>query len=327
MALPELAIGIDLGGTKIAAVLMASDGSICAEDQVASAAADGPDEIAVRIARLIERLHGAARGPIAGVGIGSPGRVDATCGMVYDAVNLGWDEVALARYVTENLPLSLAAQLPVFVQQDANIEALGESYFGVARGCTNFVYLGLGTGLGGGLFVNGDVVGGATLMAGELGHLVLDPTGYPCACGSRGCAETVVSGSGILNVVRDLLSRPEPLPTHIDPVRPLTTGAIIEAASAGDPLALAAMERCGSWLGAICASCIAVVNPAKVVIGGGFGRAAFDLLLPTVWRELRCRVLAAGYSALEIVPSQIASSAVGAACLVWQTRRARHVEA
>lgn len=332
MTTPSLAIGVDLGATKIAAALVTRQGEVVATERRATAPEQGVEAVLNHLADSVQALLGQAPGPVAGVGIGSPGHIDSTKGIVHNAVNLHWTEIALAAEIRQRLPMAL----PVYVHKDANAEVLGEAYFGAGQGCQNLVYLGLGSGLGGGALVNGRLVTGDNFNAMEIGHISLDPAGRLCGCGNRGCAETVVSGPGLLAVARDYLARAAAVattavatttvatttvattaPTILVNSANLTPDEVVSAAFKEDPLAQAVLAQVGAWLGMVMSICVATFNPGRIVIGGGVGRAAFDLLLPAAEVELRRRVLPPSYQQLEIVRSQLASSAVGAACLVW----------
>jgi glucokinase len=283
-----------------------------ASNQAATEPTEGSLAVLERIAAQANDLLRQTPGPVSGVGIGSPGQVNSRLGIVRNAVNLGWDEIHLAAEVQ----VRLEQPLPVFIQKDANLSALGEYYFGAGQGCQDFVYLGIGSGLGGGILSNGHLITGADWNAAELGHLSLDTDGAVCACGLRGCAETVVSGPGLLNLVRQYLAEGRFRSKLVaDPA--LTTSLILHAARSGDELARAALERLGIWLGTIMAACVAVLNPRRFVIGGGLGLAAFEELAPLAIRELSRRTLPTSTQSLNCLPSQVESSAVGAACLVW----------
>ena len=266
-----------------------------------------------QIAAAINALTARAPGPVRGIGLGSPGQVDPIEGVVRNAVNLGWREV---RVVAE-LQSRLANGVPIYVQKDTNAGALGEYFFGAARGCDDFVYLTIGSGLGAGVVANGRLIDGAQYNASELGHWSLDPTnGYVCTCGLKGCAETIVSGRGLIAVTRDLLFS-HTYRSGLNNRSKLTTADILDAARSGDELAQAAIDHVAHSLGQVLAACVSVLNPARFVVGGGLGLAAFDQLIPGATRELQRRVLPKGYGQLSIVRSQLTSSAIGAACLVW----------
>ena len=313
MSAEPAAIGVDLGATKIASALVSPAGQVLAARQALTSPEEGPEAVLDRLAAEIDNLARQATGELAGVGIGSPGQVDPAAGIVRNAVNLGWCEVNLAAGVRARLQNTL----PIWVQKDANASALGELHFGSGQGCRDFVYITIGSGLGGGVIANGKLVTGAYGNAAELGHLSLDPDGWPCACGLRGCAETIVSGPGLVAVTRHLIDR-EKYTSPLSGLGELTPAIILDAARAGDEACQAAFDRIGAALGSVLAACVAVLNPARFVVGGGLGQAAFDLIAPAARLELDRRVTESSRSQLQIVASQLASSAVGAACLVWQ---------
>jgi glucokinase len=315
------AIGLDVGATKIAAALVSRDGTVLASHQAPTGVRLGPQAVLDRIAAEADALAQDGDGRLKGIGIGSPGQVFSDQGVVRNAVNMGWERVNLV----EEIRSRLAVDLPVWIQKDANASALGEYYYGAARGCEDFIYLGVGSGLGGGVMVGGRLVTGYNWNAAEVGHLSLDPAGLRCACGQLGCAETVVSGPGLVTATRQVLARQDPAPATSG-ARPtsslpaddtLTPARILSAARQGDPAALQGLEAVGRALGVVAAAAVALLNPARIILGGGLGVAAFDFLVPPLQEELKHRTLEASLQDLHILPSQLESPAVGSACLVW----------
>jgi glucokinase len=307
----SLAVGVDLGGTKIAFALVDRQGAVLKMRRTPTLPGEGPAAVLERIAAGIRGLLDEAGRPVDGVGIGSPGHLDPVEGVVHNAVNLGWHGVR----VTDELRQRLPPGLPLFLQRDTNAAAVGEMLFGATRGARDFVYLAAGTGLGGAAVVGGRLITGAWNNAMEVGHLSLDPDGRLCGCGTRGCAETVVSGLGLLAGVRERGAEfpASPLVTTPGP----TTQAILAAAERDDPLALAVLDDAGRALGTVMAACVCLFNPALIVIGGGLGRAAARWLLPVADREMRRRVYPPAVEGLRVTESRITISAIGAACLVW----------
>ncbi|NKQ37635.1 MAG: ROK family protein [Chloroflexi bacterium] len=313
-AVEPLAIGVDVGATKIAAALVSRRGEVLAANRYPTNRQQGTAVVMDTIAALVNELLAQGDTAVTGIGIGSPGWVDPEAGIVREAVNLNWLDVPLAAHIQSRIE----CDLPVYVHRDAYAEVLGEAYFGAGQGCANFVYLGIGSGLGGGVIVNGQLVTGADNHASEIGHLSLDTDGRLCNCGLHGCAETVVSGTGVMNQARELLDSGAYPATLLD-AADLSSQQIIVAAEKGDGLATAVIQKTAGWLGQIIAMYAIILNPRRIVIGGGFGKEAFNLLLPGVREVLRRRVLRSNQESLEIVPSKLASSAVGATCLVWYT--------
>jgi glucokinase len=249
----------------------------------------------------------------AGVGIGSPGRVDSKEGTVINAVNLGWDQVRLV----DEVQYRLTSHLPVWIEKDTKTSVLGEYYFGTARGIRDLVFLSVGSGLGAGIIANGQLVVGANRIAANLGHLSFDPEGRPCVCGLRGCVEKVASGQGLVNITQEFALR-DSWATRMTEEDRSQPSRIVAFARQGDELALAALNEVGRWLGMAMASVVVLLNPAIVILGGGLGLAAADLLIPRAWREVSCRADALSRVSLQILPSSLPSSAVGAACLAWR---------
>jgi len=312
MSNENLAVGVDLGATKIACVLLTEGGDVIASSQVSTVPTDGMEAVLDKVANQIDEMIHRAYSHVVGVGVGSPGKVDSTRGVVYDAVNLGWAKVNL----TEEISRRIGSALPVWIQKDTNLSALGEYYFGACQGCTDFVYVGVGSGLGGGIISGGHLITGGDWYAAELGHLSIDPDGALCACGGHGCAETVASGPGLVRVTRQLLKDSSQKSALAD-MTELSPADVLFAAEKNDALAREALCQVGHALGIVMSACSAILNPARFVIGGGLGLAGFNFIEPAVREEMMRRTIPNSRGALDIVPSQVESSAIGSACLVW----------
>lgn len=305
-------IGIDIGATKIASVLLSEKGRLVASAQVLTVASEGKEAVLDKVAMQVRELMEQSPSDVLGVGVGSPGKVDSDCGVVYDAVNLGWKEV----HFTEELASRLNAQVPIWIQKDANLSALGEYYFGACQGYKDFVYVGIGSGLGAGIISDGHLITGGGWYAADIGHLSLDPDGPPCVCGGYGCAELVASGPGLVRLVQQMLrndSGGSLLFNKID----LTPADVLEAAAQSDRLALEALSELGRVLGIVLSACTVILNPSRYVIGGGVGLAGFDFIVPALREAMKRRTLPNHRGQMDIVPSRVESPAIGAACLVW----------
>ncbi len=307
------AIGVDIGGTKIAFALVDDEGEVRAEHRLPTLPDEGAESIFDRVAEGIRHLRDQADGQVAGVGIGAPGHLNPFTGVVHAATNLGWREIHLLEGVRKRI------NLPVWVQKDTNAGAMGEMYFGAARGCQDFVYLAVGTGLGGGAIIDGELLLGARYNAMEIGHMPFNPTGRLCRCGMRGCPEMYVSGNGLLAGVKEhlpnypnsvLVNKPEP-----------STIQILDAAQAGDVLALAVLNEAVEWLVGVMVCCMDILNPALFVVGGGLGHAGSDWFVHSAQRVFYQRVTPDIHQHVQVVASQVANSAVGPACLVWHGLR------
>jgi glucokinase len=310
------AIGIDIGATKIASVLLSEKGELVDSLQVFTLANEGMQAVFDKVAGQILALARQKQGAVVGVGIGSPGKVDSSQGVVYDAVNLGWKEVNLVEEIVSRIG-GLANAVPVWIQKDTNLNALGEYYFGACQGCTDFVYIGVGSGLGAGIISNDHLITGGDWYAADVGHLSIDPDGALCVCGGRGCAELVASGPGLVRVTRGMLADSSTKSILSGHLRELTPADVVAAADEGDLLALEALTEVGRALGIVMSACVAILNPSRFVIGGGLGSAGFDFILPAIRGEITRRTIPNHRSQMDIIPSRVESPAIGAACLVW----------
>lgn len=303
----HIAIGVDIGGTKIAIAAADRDGHLIGEVTIPTQPRDGALITIARTADAIKTL--AADRPIAGIGIACPGPVDPASGVAVRAVNLGWQDVPLRALLQAHI------NVPVEVQNDLNAGTLGELVFGAGRGVGNFIYLAVGTGLAGGAVIDGKLLNAHKGTAMEVGHISLNPAGRQCNCGTRGCVEMYLSGKGVLAGAAEYLAAyPESSLSGVT----LSTGAIIGAARAGDPVGVRVMDDAAEALGTTLAWCVPILNPPLVIMGGGLWAAAGDLLLEKAKQAMRARVLPEVYATLNIVPSQVQSTALGAAALVYQ---------
>ena len=309
---PELAIGVDIGGTKIAFALVNREGKVLSSHRLPTLPIEGTEAVFDRVAQGIHYLLDQIDQPVAGIGIGCPGHLNPHTGIIHNATNLYWHDVPLKAGVESRLN----QDLPVWVLKDANAGALGEMYFGAAKGCTDFVYIALGTGLGGGAVIGGNLVEGGDFNGMEIGHMPFVPTGRLCACGMYGCPEMYLSGNGVLAGVREHL--PEyPYSSLAKLGDQLSTQAVLDAAHAGDGLALAVMHEMGWWLASVMICLMGILNPSVFVLGGGMGHAVAEFIVPAAQKALRERTKSHVYPEIPIVESQVTSSAIGAACQVW----------
>lgn len=311
----NLAIGVDIGATKIASVLLSETGELVNSLQTLTLADEGVQAVTDRVAEQILQLARQQPGDVVGIGIGSPGKVDSSRGVVSNAVNLGWTEVNLIEEISNRIDGSL----PVWIQKDTNLNALGEYYFGACQAYADFIYIGVGSGLGAGIISNGLLITGGDWYAADIGHLSINPDGPLCVCGGRGCAEIVASGPGLVRLTEEMLaysSTNSILRNNTE----LTPEDVLAAASDGDILARDALAAVGRVLGIVMSACSVILNPTRFVIGGGLGLAGFDFIIPTIREEIMRRSVPESRELLDIVPSHVESPAIGSACLVWYAR-------
>ena len=308
---PQHAIGIDLGGGSIKGALVAADGSMEANARCPTEVDSGEHGVADRIAGLCESLRvrgGLEDEDIAGIGIGVPG-VTTSKGDVIIAPNLHWRHVPFKRILEDRI------RLRVEIDNDASVAALGEAHLGAGGGCESLFLITLGTGIGGGLVLDGDVHHGASFAAGEIGHMCMDPDGPLCGCGKKGCLEAFTAGPAMVRYVRRRL--PEAVSTSLSDTKSLSPETICLAAKNGDSLAREAVARVARYLGIAIANIINVISPDVIAIGGGIS-AAGGVLLDPVAAAAREFTLEGMFDHTRITPAELGNDAgvLGASRLV-----------
>jgi glucokinase len=267
------AIGIDLGGTNLKLALLDAEQRVVERAIVPTGGADGHEAVLRRMVSGVESLRAAAPGlEIAGIGVGVPGEVEMATGVTGDLPNLPgrWIDVPVGPVIAE------ATGLPVGVINDAKAFALAEHRLGGAAGADTALLVTVGTGVGGAVIAHGEGVVGVGGMAGEIGHLVMQPEGPRCTCGNLGCLETLASGPAIVaEAVRRVVQGFTTALTELNGCNPglLTAADVARAANEGDGVARDVVDRAGSWLGMALAGAIALLAPEVVVIGGGVAPA------------------------------------------------------
>lgn len=272
------AIGVDIGGTKIAVAVVDESGTILARDERPSPAEE-PDQIVQVVADMVTAL--AADHPVVGVGLACAGFMDHAAGKVRFAPNVAWRDTAVGPEVQQRVGL------PVLVENDANAAAWGEFSFGPARDVDDMVFITVGTGLGGGIVLDGRMLHGAYGIAGEIGHIRLVPDGHMCGCGNRGCWEAYGSGTALVREARELVASGSPRAEVLAAAcggRPkrLAGPQVTEAAMAGDAASIELLADVGRWLGEGAADVAAILDPQMFVVGGGLAAAGDLLLQPAV---------------------------------------------
>ncbi len=308
-----LTVGIDIGGTKIAAGVVDEEGTILNRKRVATAGRDA-ETVERTVSDLVKQLQGDY--DIEAIGIGAAGFVDEKRSRVDFAPNLGWLDEPL------RMAVESATGLPVVVENDANAAAWGEYRFGAGRGSDYVVAITVGTGIGGGIIIEGAMYRGRWGAAAEFGHLCVDPGGRPCGCGNRGCWEQYASGNALVREARYLASERR---GEAEKMLDLGDGTpegvqgvhVTTAAREGDPVALAAFDFVSRWLGQGMADVAAILDPECFVIGGGVSEAG-DILLGSTVRAFSESVTGRDHRTLpKIVVAQLGNAAglVGAADL------------
>ncbi len=317
----QFIIGVDLGGTNIAAGAMPTDGTREIGMRMAPThGEEGADAVVDRIARMIEDViaqtqaeTGADRSDFLGVGIGSPGPLDRARGIVIVSPNLGWRDFPLRDEVSKRV------KLPAALDNDANCATLGEWWCGAAKGGRNVVGITIGTGIGGGLIFDGKLYHGSSDGAGEIGHTTIDSTGRRCKCGNYGCLEAYASGPAIAERAREELEVDGNSILHEmaeGDLSRITAQIVFEASKRGDPVATQVVRDTAHFLGVGVSNLINVLNPDIVVIAGGVTQAG-DLLFDPLRAEIKRRAFKSLVDACRIVPGALPLSAgvVGAVAI------------
>ena len=318
-------LGIDIGGTNLVVGSVAEDGSslhaLASEPTLAEA---GEKDVLDRLIALAKRAIEQTRreipsAEIIGIGVGAPGPLDTKSGIVLLTPNLGWENLPLRRIIHERLGLSAA------LDNDANCAVLGEWWMGAARGTRTAIGITIGTGIGGGLIIDGKLFHGASDCAGEIGHTTIDTEGRRCKCGNYGCLEAYASGPNIaLRAIEEIQAGAESrLPQYVGgDLRKITAQTVYQAAHDGDNLALEVVNDTAGFLGTAIANLVNVFNPDVVVICGGVTLAGDHLFVP-LRREVTRRAFKPAVSVCRIVPCELSGTAgVYGAAKVFLDQRA-----
>ena len=304
-------LGIDIGGTNLVVGSVAEDGSrIVAAASEPTHAEAGAKDVLERLVSLADRAIAATRkevsgAEILGVGVGAPGPLDTKRGIVLLTPNLGWVNLPLRQIIHDRLGR------PAALDNDANCAVLGEWWVGAARGARHAIGITIGTGIGGGLILDGKLYHGASDVAGEIGHTTIDTEGRRCKCGNYGCLEAYASGPNIaLRAVEEIeagaVSR---LPTMVSgDLSKITAQTVYQAAQDGDDLALEVVNDTARFLGVGIGNLLNVFNPEVVVVCGGVTAAGDHLFVP-LRREIARRAFKPAVTACRIVPGELAGTA------------------
>jgi glucokinase len=315
-------IGIDLGGTNLRAAIADTDtGQIFHQRQCPTLAAEGQEAVIGRIVQLIRELTQANgyAGSIKGVGIGVPGTPDIDTGVIQFLPNLPgkWLNVPLRSIVEQQV------ELPVALINDVRAITLGEWIFGAGRGADTIACLAIGTGIGGGVVVNGQFHLGIGGTAGEFGHHVVEVDGLPCGCGGKGCLELYASGPaiaamGVKEVMHGHTTRIGELVDH--DLNRIDAGVIVQAALEGDPIAQGILQRVGRYLGIAVGNILGVISPQRVIFGGGVSQAG-DLLLRPIVQTVNERVHVIPIRKVEFVLAELGINGGLLGAALWAKRR------
>lgn len=312
----DVCLGIDIGGTNTVFGFVDKEGRLVAESSI-------PTNSHEKATFLFARLHIAVNDlfktikdqyDFIGIGIGAP-NANYYKGTVEQPPNLNWGTVNVIELCKEYW------DVPAAITNDANAAAIGEMQFGAARGMKNFVVITLGTGLGSGVVVNGELVYGHDGFAGEVGHTIYDINGRQCGCGRRGCLETYASASGIRRTVYELICNSnEPSELRAVSFNDLTSKMIYDAAMKGDKLALGAFDFTGKVLGIKLADTVAHLSPEAIILFGGLANAG-DLIFKPAQKYMEDNMLNIFKNKVKLIPSALTegnTAVLGASALIWK---------
>jgi len=312
----EYNIGIDIGGTNIKIAIVDSKGKLAFSESTSTRAEMGYEFTIKNIINLVKdslTQSEVSVNKIGGIGVGCPGQIDSENGIVRALPNIpGWVNVPLAKILYDEFAL------PAKIDNDVRVATLGESKFGAGRGYSNLICITVGTGIGSGIIINGQLVRGASKAAGEIGHVIVqDRNGEICGCGNVGCVEAVASGPAIVKQAElYLMTGKSTKFKELAAGSPITPEIVAEAAILGDAVARKIFERTGEWIGIALSSVVNLLNPEVIIIGGGVAQAG-DLLLNPIRETINKRALKISAETVKIIPAQLGNSAgvVGASLL------------
>lgn len=309
-------IGVDVGGTNVKIALVDKKGSIVYSNTVPTMAEMGYEYTINNIKQAITDLmreSQTSKDSIEGIGFGFPGQIDCNTGVVRILPNIpGWINVPVAQIMEKEFGI------PVKLDNDVRCAALGELNFGAGQGCLNLICVTVGTGIGSGLIVNGKIVRGASNAAGEIGHVKLQMQDGPiCGCGDTGCMEAYASGPAIVEMAQDYIRGGKSTKFRELANPDITPYIVAEAAKQGDVVAKRIFEIMGEYIGIGLSSVVNLLNPEKIIIGGGVADAG-DILFEPVKRTIKERAMPIQGASVEVVPAQLGNSAgvIGASLLI-----------
>jgi glucokinase len=288
--MPSFAIGVDLGGTSLRISAVDEHGTLLEKVTTGTQVSKGRDFVIDEMCSVIESVVAKhkGKGGLLGIGIGVPGIIDLDTGMLYESPNLpGWDHYPVREEIERRL------HTKVVLENDANAAALGEKWLGAARDYPSMCMLTLGTGVGGGIVLNERIWHGMTGMAGEVGHMNVEPGGHPCNCGSHGCIEQYASATAIVRMAREALANLRPDSTSIllrdiSSDKEFSSRVVYQAAVQGDATAQDIYHKVGHALGITVADLINAFNLNMYVIGGGVA-SAWEAFAPSMMEEIKKR--------------------------------------
>lgn len=315
----RLAIGVDLGGTKIDIGLVDETGVVHHHTRLETLVAQGPKAIEQRILDAIKQMQEKAKLPLLGIGIGVAGQIDSNTGDVVFAPNLKWQNVPL------RTNMEAALGLPVRIINDARALTMGEWQYGAGKGFQDIVCIFIGTGIGGGVVSHGTLLCGCSNTFGEVGHMTIDFNGPPCTCGKKGCLEAFCGGWGIAARAKEAIDKDgkgtaskkllELVDNQVDKI---TANDVVRAFRQNDPLAKQIIDQMSRALISGCASLVNILNPCRLIIGGGFAEGMPEII-EVIDKGVKKESLKAATRSLEVVSAKLGKElgVLGSAAIIF----------
>jgi len=320
MSSNPLVLGIDLGGSKILTAVVNIKGEILSSDHRTTPAAKGPEAVIQVMQESMKQAieqAGVNAAEIGAICIGAPGLSNPETGVVFTSPHLpGWKDVPLKTIVEEETGIK------TLLVNDANAAALGEMYFGAAKGARNFIYITISTGIGGGIVIDGEIYAGSLGTAGEIGHMTIDTNGPKCNCGNTGCWETLASGTALAREAKKRIATGEKTSIleyaggNIDKVN---AEAVHKAAQQGDTLAKELIAQTSYYIGVGLTNLINIFNPELIVIGGGLSSIG-DMLLEPAYKVAGERAYEVAFKSIRFARAELGrnSGVIGAAAYAFR---------
>ncbi|MFQ5455506.1 MAG: ROK family protein [Nitrospirota bacterium] len=301
-------IGVDIGGSGFRIAGITPDGKVNGGRKKAPLISREKDFVIDSLIKELKDYISRYNREILGIGIGIPGFFMIKRGILHSSPNFpGWKMVPIKRLIQDEI------DIPIFVENDANAATFGEFWAGAGKGVKNLIFLGLGTGVGGGIIIDGEILHGSSGIGGEVGHLIVDPEGPICGCGNHGCIESYASATGIVNNYKIKIED-----SNYD-LSDLTAKKVFLMAQKGDRRAKEVFQNMGRYLGIAITSLINLLNPDMVIIGGGV-LTSWELFINITKKEIKKRAIRPSAKNVRIVPAHLREKAglIGAGGIAWK---------
>lgn len=310
-------IGFDLGGTNMGSALVGLDGELIYQNDCATLAHEPSENVIARMKNLIKDCFEKAREKnlnILSIGMGSPGVIDTEKGIIINSPNIpDWNNIEIVDVMNKEF------NVPCAIDNDVRVAAMGEYQFGAGKGYKNILCIAIGTGIGGGIILDGKLMRGPTFSMGEIGHLTLKKDGPKCGCGNYGCMEALGSSTAIIREAKKAIDNNESdiLKTLMEESKELSTYIVAQAAEKGDKKALEIITQAAEWVGIGLAGVVNLINPEIIIIGGGVSLAG-DIIFNPIINEIKKRSLKIPGQFVKVVPASLGDFAgmVGASALI-----------